>query len=309
MNKFIIIVAVGILFVSCKQDIDKEAIGKSNEQAQNVKHHTNDCPDFLQKRKEGNLNISILLDLSNRIELPNQQTNDSAYISSLANVFNIHVKKKRLGLLYDKMQVFFDPIPLDQRINKNAELLKISYVKGVSKEVWIPKTTKLYDSIPNEIYNLVRDGAKKNGYPGSDIWRFFKDHVQDYAIEDCRRNVLVILTDGYMYYDKTVMNDKSRTSYLTPQSLRKLQLNTTNWKEVIEKRNLGFIPAAQDLDDLEVLVIGITDQNNENPYALDIIKTYWGKWFDEMGIKRYKIKNADLPTNMEKVISDFILNK
>jgi len=105
------------------------------------------------------------------------------------------------------------------------------------------------------------------------------------------------------------MNDKSRTSYLTPQSLRKLQLNTTNWKEFIEKRNLGFIPATQDLDDLEVLVIGITDQNSENPYAPDIIKTYWSKWFDEMGIKRYKIKNADLPTNMEKVISDFILNK
>ena len=90
-------------------------------------------------------------------------------------------------------------------------------------------------------------------------------------------------------------------------SLRKLQLNATSWKEDIENRNLGFVPATHNLNDLEVLVIGITDQNKENPYTPDIIKMYWSKWFDEMGVKKYKIKNSDIPTNMEKVISDFIL--
>ena len=309
MNKYIVILSVGFLLISCKRDIDEKMIEELDSQSQNNISQSNDCPDYLQKRKQDNLNVSILLDLSNRIETPNQQANDSAYISSLANVFNTHVKNKKLGLLYDKMQVFFDPIPLDQRINKSAESLKIFYVKGVSKSVWMPRTTSLYDSVPSQMYDLVREGAKKNKYPGSDIWRFFKDHVQDYAIEDCRRNVLVILTDGYMYYDKTVMKDKNRTSYLTPKSLRGLQLNTSSWKEDIEKRNLGFISATEGLDDLEVLVIGITAQNDENPYTPDIIKAYWSRWFEEMGVKNYKIKNADIPTNMEKVISDFILNK
>lgn len=306
MYKFIIITVSIFFLVSCKQDKEEAII--EIEDTEYLNTQTSDCPDYLQKRKQDNLNISILLDLSNRIELPNQQSNDSSYISSLANVFNTHIKKKKLGLLYDKMQVFFDPTPLDSRINNSSQSLKISYTKGVSKDLWMPKTSNLYDSVPSKIYDLVREGAKKNGYPGSDIWRFFSDHVKDYAIEDCRRNVLVILTDGYMYYDKTVMNDKNRSSYLTPKSLRKLQLNAASWKEDMEKRNLGFIPATQNLNNVEVLVIGITDQNNENPYTPDIIKKYWSQWFDEMGIKKYKIKNADIPSNMEKVIFDFILN-
>lgn len=292
--------------IACRNDIAKNVKEDSTSNTADIINQEGNCLDYLQKVKRDNLNISILLDLSNRIELPNQQSNDSAYISSLAKVFNTHVKHKKLGLLYDKMQVFFDPTPVDSRINRNSELLKISYIKGVSKKIWMPKTLKLYDSIPSKIYNLVREGAQRNGYPGSDIWRFFSDHVKDYVIEDCRRNVLVILTDGYMYYDKTKMTDRSRTSFLTPQTLRKLQLNRPNWKEDFERKNLGFIPATYNLNDLEVLVIGITDQNNENPYTPDIIKLYWSKWFDEMGIKKYKIKNADIPTNMEKVISDFI---
>ncbi|MFC4635495.1 hypothetical protein ACFO3O_16415 [Dokdonia ponticola] len=308
MNKLLIILGIGFLLITCKGDVNEE-VAQKQESQRDHRSISSDCPDFLQKRKQDNLNISILLDLSNRIELSNQQAKDSAYISSLAKVFNTHIKNKKLGLLYDKMQVFFDPIPLDQRINKNAELLKVSYVKGVSKDILMPETLKLYDSIPSQIYDLVRKGSKKNGYPGSDIWRFFKDHVKDYVVENCRRNVLVILTDGYMYYDKTVMKDKNRTSFLTPQSLRKLQLNNSSWKEDLEKRNLGFIPATSNLEDLEVLVIGITDQNNENPYTPDIIKTYWSRWFDEMGIKKYKIKNSDIPTNIETVIADFILNK
>ncbi len=307
MNKYSIIISFFICLLSCQQDREQEKGLESKDQF--VSGVKDQCPDFLLERKNDNLNISVLLDLSDRIELPNQQSKDSAYISSLAKAFNSHIKTKKLGLLYDKLGVFFEPVPLDRNINMMSESLKISYIRGVSKNKWMPKTASLYDSVPSQMYNLVRKGARKNKYPGSDIWRFFKDHVKDYAIEDCRRNVLVILTDGYMYYDKTIMNDKNRTSYLTPQSLRKLHLNTRNWQGDIEKRNLGFIPATSNLDDLEVLVIGITAQNDENPYTPDIIKAYWSRWFEEMGVKNYKIKNADIPTNMENVISDFILNK
>ena len=104
------------------------------------------------------------------------------------------------------------------------------------------------------------------------------------------------------------MRSENRTSFLTPQSLRTWGLNKSTWKADFEKRNLGFIPATTGLADLEILVIGITDQNNENPYALDIIKKYWAQWFEEMGVKRenYKIKSADLPSSIEKVINDFI---
>src|SRR5690606_18486636 len=132
----------------------------------------------------------------------------------------------------------------------------------------------------------------------------------DYSISSCHRNILVILTDGYMYYDKTQMKEGNRTSFLTPKSLAQLNLKKSNWKEEMETRDLGFIPAAQDLDNLEVLVIGIQSLNDDNPYTQDIIEAYWSKWLLEMGIpeNKFKIKNAVLASNMDKVISDFIKN-
>ncbi|GAA3594459.1 hypothetical protein Q4Q39_06805 [Flavivirga amylovorans] len=308
MKKVIFTSCLLLFFMSCsndKKENSKDLTVDKNQKTQ----AKNDCSDFLMKRKQENLNISILLDLSDRIDLPNQQVKDSAYILSLAKAFNTHIKGKKLGLLYDKMEVFFEPVPSDPKINQISNQLKISYIKGVSKKEWMPKTLNLYENNPSLIYNLARSSSIKGGYPGSDTWRFFKDHVKDYCIESCRRNILVILTDGYMYHEKSIRNSKNQTSYLTPQYLSKLALNTPNWKEIMEKRNLGFIPANNNLNDLEVLVIGIENQNSKHPYAQDIIETYWYNWLKSMGVKNPKIKNSDLPSNIEKIIFNFILNK
>lgn len=151
--------------------------------------------------------------------------------------------------------------------------------------------------------------SKKDGYPGSDTWGFFKNHVKDYCIEECRRNILVVLTDGYLYHETNLRKNENQTSYLTPQLLTRLKLNKSNWKEEMENRNLGFIAATNGLENLEVLIIGIQSQNQKNPYAQEILETYWSEWLAKMGVKKYKIKNADLPSNMEKVITNFIANK
>ena len=107
------------------------------------------------------------------------------------------------------------------------------------------------------------------------------------------------------------MEEKNRTSYLTPVSLDKLRLNKSNWLSIAKKKDLGFIPATTNLQDLEILVIGIDNENETNPYTQDIIAYYWNNWLKEMGVKEknYKIKNAGIPANIEKVIFDFILKK
>lgn len=300
-----ILTIVFILIMSCKEDKNETEI--LIEEPIHSSEQSKGCPTYILKEKKNNLNISVLLDLSDRIEKLKTKEKDSSYLASLSQTFVVHVKKKKLILLEDKMQLFFNPEPSDEKINKIAEKLKISFTKDTPKSQ-IEQTLSLYAEKPSELYELAIDDAKiAKNYPGSDIWRFFKDNVKDYCIDECHRNILVILTDGYMYYEGSIMNDKNRTSYLTPKSLDKLKLNTANWEDELQKRDLGFIPAITDLSDLEVLVIGISNQNENNPYSQDIIETYWNNWLEEMGVKRYKVKNADLPSSIEKVISDFIL--
>lgn len=305
MQRKLIVIVVASIFSSlfcCKDDSKKE---EEIVQANTSSH----CPKFILDQKENNLNISVLLDLSDRIEEAKIIEKDSAYLSSLSKAFVEHVKHKKLILLEDRMHLFFNPEPSDNKINEIAEKLKIAFTKETAK-AQIEETISLYKNTPSELYNIAKkDAVNAGGYPGADIWRFFKDDVSGYCIDECHRNILVILTDGYMYYNKTVMKEKNRTSYLTPKSLNQLQLNKGNWKDEIEKKDLGFIPATTNLNDLEILVIGIASQNDENPYTQDIIEAYWEKWFDDMGVKKYKIKKADIPSSIEKVIFDFILNK
>tara|TARA_R100000935_G_scaffold29362_1_gene49664 strand:- start:20579 stop:21520 length:942 start_codon:yes stop_codon:yes gene_type:complete len=295
-------------FISCGDDPKEEnnlveATTKLKAEA------TMDCPAYITKNKPNNLNISILLDLSDRIEQPKSIEKDVAYLGSLAKAFTNHIKTKKLVLLEDRIQLFFNPEPSSSKINEIAENLKISFTKDTPKEL-IDETQTLYQTEPIKLYEFAKTDANgiKENYPGSDIWRFFKDNVRDYSMDNCHRNILVILTDGYMYYDKTEMKEGGRTSYLTPKYLSKLNLKKSNWKEEMQKQDLGFIPAAKDLQDLEVLVIGINSLNDDNPYTLDIIQEYWSQWFREMGIPEgnYKIKNAVIPSNMEGVILDFI---
>jgi hypothetical protein len=297
-----------MIFTSCADDSKKE---KDLVQSHSIANMEVDkeCPAYIVKNKQNNLNISILLDLSDRIEQPKSIEKDVAYLGSVSKAFINHVKTKKLVLLEDRIQLFFNPEPSSSAINEIAEKLKISFTKNTPQEI-IEETQTLYNNEPLKLYEFAKKdaGGVSQNYPGSDIWRFFKDNVRDYSIDNCHRNILVILTDGYMYFDKTEMKEGGRTSYLTPKYLSKLNLKKSNWKEEMTKNNLGFIPATKNLEDLEVLVLGIKSLNDENPYAQDIIEAYWEKWLSEMGVDKsnYKIKSDVIPSNMEKVITSFI---
>ena len=304
-----IVLLITLSIYSCKEDPKDEILVDSSVNVKNSAPSAPNCPAHLVKEKKNNLNVSILLDLSDRIEEPKAIEKDIAYLASLSKVFTDHVKTKKLIMLEDRMQLFFNPEPTSSGINEIADNLKIQFTRE-TPQARLQETESLYSTEPLKLYTLAREdagGVKKN-YPGSDIWRFFKDNVKDYSMDNCHRNILVILTDGYMYYEKTQMTEGNRTSFLTPKSLAQLKLIKSNWKEEMDQKDLGFIPATKDLNDLEVLVIGINSLNDDNPYAQDIIEAYWSKWLLEMGVeeKNFKIKNAVIASNMEKVISDFI---
>jgi len=257
-------------------------------------------------------NISILLDLSDRISLeknPNPTMEyyqrDLGYIKSVSEAFTQHLKSKRIRQINDKMQLFFNPEPLDPAINTIAQNLRISIDKNNASKELLNSINSDYASQTSKIYESA---IKDNKYVGSDIWSFFDSKVKDQCIENKYRNILIILTDGYMFYETTVMKEGNRTTYITPELIRKNGLNTKDWDKKFDKHDFGFIKANDDLSNLEVLVLGI-NPDKKNPYEEKVIRAYWSKWFTEMKITHFEIKNADLPSNMEKIIKDFILNK
>jgi hypothetical protein len=75
----------------------------------------------------------------------------------------------------------------------------------------------------------------------------------------------------------------------------------------MQQKDFGFITESKGLENLKVLVIGVNpSKKSGNSYEGDVIRTYWEKWFEEMGVTKYKIVQADLPANTDKLIRDFI---
>ncbi len=284
-----------ILFFSCKEET-------KNEEKETV----------VKKAVSENYNISILVDLSDRISLkknPNPTMEiyqrDLGYIKSVSEAFTQHLKSKRMRQIDDKMQLFFNPEPENSEINSISKQLRIAVNKDNASK-------KLLNSI-NETYSLktaaiYESAIKDDKYIGSDIWNFFDSKIQDQCIDKGYRNILVILTDGYIFYDGTQIKEGNLSTYLTPQLIKQNGLNSNDWQKKFDKENFGFIKINADLSSLEVLVLGINPSKN-NPFEEKVIKEYWTKWLSEMQIKHFEIKNADLPSNMDKIIKDFILEK
>jgi len=254
-----------------------------------------------------NLNISFLLDLSDRIapqKNPDFYQRDLGYIKSVETAFVNHIKGKKIILLNDQMQVFFDPIPKIPNIELLSQQLKINFNPKTDKKA-ILSIDKIYTQVSSKIYTHT---IKDNYYVGSDIWKFFKNNVQNYCIKDKQRNILVILTDGYMYHQNSKFLDKGKSSYITPAFIQSKKLTSSDYKSIMKKNNLGFISFPYNLKDLEIIVLGI-NPSKQNPYEEDVIKKYWTDWFTAMNVKKFHLITTDLSANLAPVLQKIISGK
>ena len=303
MRKLLIFTVITGIFLSCGSE------PKNKEPFEGLKKE----PPLIKTKNTSNLNISILLDLSDRIDTvkysnPSMEfyKRDVGYLKSVAEVFSNSISYKKSRNLDDKIQLYFDPEPINTQINDLSKELKFHISRDNGTKEYINKISDTYASIGLKIYEQA---LKDDNYVGSDTWGFLKNKVQDYCIDENYRNILVIITDGYIYYENNTINEGNLSSYITPKKIRNKNLNTSNWKQLIESNKHGFIPIDQDLSNLEVLVLGVNPSKTNN-YDYDVLNKYWSDWLFAMGVneENFEFKMADLPSNMDNIINKFISN-
>lgn len=302
MKRILNFVIVVLLLISCN---DKE---KKSSQS-----NFNQIGKVATINSDKQLNITILLDLSDRIE-PTKYTakpphfeRDIEIVKYFTEVFKKDMEEKGAFLSKGKMKVIFSPRPNDDEINKIASELSI--------DLSLAKSTKekkqIFDNITLSFKkNLDRIYAKAiatKKYPGSDIWRFFKNDVADYAISSNPnyRNVLVVLTDGYLFHEGSKDKERNRSMSLLPKDIQSNGFRSPNWKSKFKEGDYGYITTRDDLNDLDVLVLEINpslkDKDDE-----DVIKAYLKKWFKEMNVNKFELYNSDLPQYTKTRIDKFL---
>lgn len=253
------------------------------------------------------LNISILLDLSNRIstKYPGQADKDLKVIEEIINYFKTDMTNRGAYDANGRLQVYMKPAPNISDINSLQSKL---IVDCSSMNVQMKKA--VYDNIITDFRETLQQiytaTNQQEEWPGSDIWRFFQNDVKDYCIEQDTnyRNILVILTDGYIYDVNTTEQYGNRVQNLTISKFAKYT-NVSDPIRAMDKDDFGLIAPCNDLNNLEVLVLEIAPQNDNQKHE-QILKYCIEKWLKEMGVAKYAVYKTDLPVNTAKRINLFM---
>lgn len=286
-NKFFILLLIVILF-ACGEDEKKQA--NSNYK---------------------NLNVTILLDLSDRISVsknPDQAEKDINIISSVVDNFKLFLSKKGVVNSDDKLKLIFYPTLNYDIYQSIADSLNVDF-----SDYDFQNRKKLYnnlsDKFKNNLTRLYSIASKAKVYEGADIFNYFKHRIIDDCISNDSNyiNVLVILTDGYIYHKNSKYESNNRFSYIIPESNQiKRFRNNVNWEDDFNKNDFGLMKLDNDLSDLYIIVAEVNPYFN-SPKDYDIICKYLSKWFEEQNADRnnYKIIKTDLTPINKKIINKF----
>lgn len=265
-------------------------------------------PEATARPKAPRLNVCVLLDLSDRIspELNQLQTErDKRAIGGVFDVFEEQVRKKLFVNSNDILRVAVAEQPTGYgetlfRITDDM-VVDMAGMKVNQKRDLFSKQKGQFIGKVNELYQVA---AANTSFAGADIWRFFREDLERYRIDATGdqpvHNVLVVLTDGYITFANHGNRPRQhgRTSYMEVPRYR-----YTDWQHDFDRRDAGLMSVGAH-DGWEVMVLEVAPQRTDD---MPIISYYWSKWFDEMGVKHYRIeKQSDSAQMVKLALAEFI---
>lgn len=255
------------------------------------------CDEKPTQPSEKPLNISVFIDLSDRLVRnmqPDQMYRDTAIVGFLADYFKAKNLNPKILSSKDNMKVFFYPAPQSTDIATLAQGLSVdmSILKGVEKKKAILSMKQNFQNNLAQIYSKAIEDGNNHKWPGCDIWGFFSNEqkVNAQCLREGYRNILIILTDGYLYDEKNKIKDGEHGySYVLPQTLK--------------DPDSYLIVKNEGLEDLEVRILEVNPYNTQEGYKLVPVLENWLK---AMGVKEITVAETDLPTHTQTIIKSFL---
>ena len=135
----------------------------------------------IQVENEHQLNISIYLDLSDRLIrdiTPNQVYRDTAIINYIVDYFRSQTLGPTILKSRNKIKVFFYPTPNDSEISTLAQGLSVDIEskQGVEKRKALDMIKEIFQKNLAQIYG---ETLNENKWIGCDIWDFFSSKKVD----------------------------------------------------------------------------------------------------------------------------------
>lgn len=157
--------------------------------------------------KEKPLNISIFLDLSDRLvksTTPSQKEKDIAIVKDVCEYFKEQTKGTAILTTENHLKVLFYPIPNNSSITSLAGDLDVD-MASIEPAKRMPTLNGLSDKFSNNLSQIYDKTISEKNWIGCDIFNFFDSKkVDQLCVRNGARNILIILTDGYIYMLKVI---------------------------------------------------------------------------------------------------------
>ena len=259
------------------------------------------------------LNIIVILDTSDRVSHPGQIERDTKIVEKIVARF-VEVAKRHIEqsdkLAYEGALTIVVP---NQPSVPSIEWQIMEKLTIPNPKVW-DSITHMEESLEqhkNELPQAISqlyEVVTQHPQTGSDIWEWFNDEAESY-FDEGKRNFIICLSDGYLNFDRNIEEKRLPGTYMQVRELR----HDPNWRARIrDGEDLKLIGADKDFSpyNAKFLMLEIVPQQDEDgiPYQRDfeIIKEYWQKWLNDMGITDidFTKKRSNLPTRwIESFIS------
>ncbi len=245
------------------------------------------------------LNISIMLDLSDRLIMPDmnsqvcQWEKDTAIIGQIERWF-VERQVKSKFLSGDIMHVFCYPNPNIKNMAQLQDSLTIDLTVGSAKKIdAIKKNKKALKAMTGmwqrSLEKIYGSAIATKKWVGSDVWGFFDRSVKQQCVRNGYRNIIIILTDGYLYH-------------------------VNSWRKTGNSEYTGILPGTVDaqtaitpimidLSNVEVLFMEI---NPKKPADFGKMRSLLTDWCTQMKIKHIEVVHTDLPRNNFPMINEFL---
>jgi hypothetical protein len=233
----------------------------------------------------------VLLDLSDRIIQPGQIETDKQVIEKVFEEFEKKAKSHLIMNSKDRFQICIAPqknLPFDRDIESENMTFDFAKIKVAERVKKLDEFRASLRSKLDELYTKAYMGNESKNYQGSNIWQFFNENLPPMTSKK-NSTRLVVITDGYFDFEegnaKLVHGNKSTTTNFISQ-IR----NNDNWKEKIEKEDLGILPISGQLSNVSVCVAGIRSKNPNNLNEVEMLSFIWAKWLSSIGFSKEDFK-------------------
>lgn len=248
------------------------------------------------------INQIVLLDLSDRILVPEQLDKDFALIATAFKSFEKQARQNLVISSKDRFSIKIIPqkgSPLN--VNHYEDLLQL-YLDETEVANKNKSLVSLSKALPTILKNLKRDalyGKTSDAYFGVDIWAYLHDNGMGLS-KSGYENQILILTDGYFDFESQDHVIKNKNQYTSTRFLN--DLTTSNWKEISSSQQYGLLPIKLDKT-TKWIIAGISGKKANDILQTEKITYFWEKWLKQSGVKKVGLILNSSKTDMSSKLS------